>query len=125
MYPSEDMNVETIELERFKYALYTTITDEFLGEYASEIDLELQDNSYALPHTFVARMTIRSVGRMLEPKEVRYPTTWWDAFKEQVIPYKIRKYLKINYTTKTLTARECFSEIPIKGQKSVIYYSVE
>jgi len=121
----DNMQVKQIQLERFTHAIYVRLSEELVDEYVNQLDVDISAHSFFDVPDYVTRITTRSFGRMLEEKHIKYPATWWDAFKLEVLPYWLRKKLKINYTTKTLTARECLPKIPMTGQDSVILYSVE
>jgi hypothetical protein len=113
--------MDEIKLERFKYAIFIQLSEELIDEYWNTIDVEFSAHTVI---GFTLRTVLSSLGRLLKEKRVEYPATWWDAFKLEVLPYWIRKRMKINYNFKTLTARECFPKIPVIGHESVIYYEV-
>jgi hypothetical protein len=119
------MMTEKIMLERFKHAIFTRLSKELIGEYCNSVSVDISTDWSFIEDAFVARIITASYGRMLKEKKIKYPATWWDAFKEQVLPHWLRERVKIDYITQTLTARECFPDIPIEGHRSVIYYNVE
>ena len=113
--------MDKVQLERFAHAIYIKVTEELIGEYFNQIDVEVEEDCFQ-SDVFVVRMIGRAMGRMLDSKTVKYPATWWDAFKLEVLPYWLRKRLVINYTTRTLVSRAVYPELDIK---EVIYYDVE
>ena len=114
---------KTIELEKFQLGLFMALSDEMIGEYCNKVKVSVHTDILR-PHMIIARALIDVAGYMLEEKEVKYPATWWDAFKKEVLPYKWHSWMNINYITKTLRARKCFPEL-LPGTKSIIYYAVE
>ncbi len=112
-----------IKLEKFRYAIFTQVSEELIDDYCNTVDVDISAH-HSMAEVFTTRVVLGSYGRLLEEKHVEYPATWWDAFKLEVLPYWMRKRMKINYDSKTLTARECFPKIPVVGYESVIYYEV-
>lgn len=115
--------VSEIELERIANGISLRLSSELLADYAIPVDVSLRPDPFSPGEAFVLQMVTRAYGRMLTEKYVRYPKTWWDAFKEQVLPYWIRKRVEIKYTTKKIEVRELYPSIP--GNKSLrICYEV-
>ena len=114
-----------VALERLCYTTYTKLANELIDDYWNQIEFNASEHHDFHADTTLFRLNMRAFGRLVKEKYIRYPATWWDAFKLEVFPYWLRKRLKISYTTKTLTAREVYPDISIKDRKSVIYYNIE
>ena len=115
--------VSEIALDRIAHALYMRLSDDLMKEFANKPTVNLFVDPLSEAEYFVLQLVTRQYGRMLAEKYVRYPATWWGAFKEQVMPYWIRRRTKINYITKKIEARELYPSIPLKDRR--VYYEVK
>lgn len=99
---------ETIWLEKFKIVAQQRFAREFLGGSA-EISAEIMtDMILAVFRAYVWAEDLKKY-------EIRYPATWWDAFKERWFPY----WAKIRWPIQWIT-----EIIDIKALYPTLTYSI-
>ena len=83
-------NVRSVQLEKLCFALQVPISEELI-----DVTIEFEDNW--IIQAIVAEIRGAVWAEKLETKEVRYPSDWWQAFKEQYFPTWAKERWPVRY----------------------------
>ena len=98
---------ETKTLERMRIYIFTIIDEKLLGEFAGPRTTEVSVLGNFVADQVVFKLRQEILGNTLEEVSVKYPSTWWDAFKDRFL----KRFTKINYIRVKLTARELYPKL--------------
>lgn len=110
---------EEVILKNFHYASSMYISEKMLKQYnGTYVDL-LKSVFGGLE----ARMGAYIAGQNLKEITSKYPSDWWQAFKERWFPNWLLEYYPVKYTAVKLEARVLYPEIhfPEKQYHLVLY----
>ncbi|EGO63540.1 hypothetical protein ALO_12561 [Acetonema longum DSM 6540] len=109
--------METIEgeIEVLKHNIAVRLDD-----YIASIRL-WRDENYRHKE-IVYRLTCAVASIFMDEINIRYPTTWWDGFKEQYFPAWFRKRFPVRYTEHNYSVKEYFPKMPIRDDQAKVYF---
>ena len=114
MYPEIDNTtlIEEIELERFKFAAQSVLNRHFAIEADCHIEYFADRTAYTI--------TQGILGEELEGIYIRYPSNWWQAFKERWFrPFILRRF-PVLYTVKEYSIRAYYPKVALPKENHVV-----
>lgn len=106
--PFPSQTFDTIDLQRLQFVVSKSVSDDFvvhepeLGRFHDEMCRSIQ-------------YTLRGHVWAEAPKSisVRYPSTWWDAFKARWFPEWALEAYPVNYTIETMEGQIFYPKLPL------------
>lgn len=108
--------IKRIELENLK--IYVKQFFEIPGYEQLKVDVNVQRSF--LKGVGVAFSTYITSQKLPE-KEIKYPKTWWDAFKVQYYPVWLLKLFPAKLEVVTISAQLMYPDLLIPDQRHFIY----
>ena len=97
-------------LQKFKLVLLQYL-DEKLVDFGEPPKLDISEQADWMTDEIVLRIKQEIWGREVERQECRWPTDWWQAFKERWFPAWAKKRWPAKYHTCVITARELYPKM--------------
>jgi len=119
------LNLYTKEhrLEAFRFGVNRAIGRYELEDLRGALELDVFERSGA---EMVMQLRATLYGRRTEGQEIRYPATWWDAFKVRWFPeWLLRRYPPVHVVHKTVETELFPNVAPILGQRSIVLREFE
>lgn len=87
----DDIEFNTIELEKFMVGAETAITKELLNDFAIPPDVRVSMYERFWQDAIVVQVRQAVYGEELQ--EIKYPADWWQAFKERWFkPWMLKRW---------------------------------
>jgi len=84
--------------------------------YSEIFSYELLDSSVSIDRLVDGfRLTLKGYlwGEHLEKRTIRYPTSWWEAFKERWFPVFVLRWFPISYTVVRIEGKVVYPDLKI------------
>ncbi|MFW6029489.1 MAG: hypothetical protein ACOCRO_04465 [Halanaerobiales bacterium] len=106
-------------LDRLKYASMTYLSHIPEDDKQANVFIDYTCKNLAL------RLDARITGKDCESSYIRYPKTWWQAFKKAYFPNFLIKMFPIVYTEVNIYGRINIPSLPFKDKEKDIYLTYE
>lgn len=112
---STDITMNRVQLEVRKFVCERRFDDE---AFYGNLDVtRLQDEAC---RQMILRVLLKVASKKLDVKTVRFPATWWDAFKRHWFPAKWLIKYPVKYTEVTMEASAYHPDIAIPDHASFV-----
>jgi hypothetical protein len=114
------MDITKIELEKIKFVAMQYISDEFANEFAISPQVEVTNGLSWMLEKTVIRIRQDIFGRQLDKVEIRYPSDWWQAFKQRWFPEWLLKRYPVIEEIKIVDILALYPDINLPGHRGII-----
>jgi len=108
MVPTEeDIKTKHVELEQF----WLGMQQRFSKRFWHEVKMSVIENM--LQETVEIQLRGHIYGETAKKISVKYPATWWQAFKSECFPYWLRRRFPAKFTEETFDVRVLYPDINV------------
>jgi hypothetical protein len=107
------MEIKTVQLEKMKLIAMQYISEELAEYFSMPPKLDIGRDVSFVYDNLVLRLVQEVYGRQVERVDVRYPSDWWQAFKERWFPAWAKKRWPVHYKTTALEAKELYPKLAV------------
>jgi hypothetical protein len=109
----KNVSYEQVKLEK----MVIKVREEISSSILDDVDVDLEEIGDKIAVNITARVLGRSRGTDL----VRYPSDWWQAFRERWLPGFWLNKFPVLYTSYTVSLTEIFPDISLSAGQQYIY----
>jgi hypothetical protein len=115
------------ELRTKAIALVKEITSSRLFIDQNYLSSEYLTEVYLSDHLdgLVVTLQNHTAAQILVDREIRYPRTWWDAFKLAYFPQSLLKLFPVQYHREALVARALYPDVALGDRPHFIVTRIE
>ena len=114
---TEQVEYESIDLEKFRLIALTYLTDELMEEFATPPVLDVSATAAGcMMDMLTVRIKQEVYGETLGTLEVKHPATWFQMLKEQYAPYWFKRRWPVRYAYQKYDARALYPKLALPDE---------
>ncbi len=110
--------MQEAKLKKFKLIAISYLTPRMLELFGETPDIDAQEEY--VYENILLRVKQCVWGREMQRQECRWPSNWWQAFKERWFPAWALKRWPVQYMAYVLRARELYPDVAMPHRSPVV-----
>ena len=113
--------METVTLERMKFAALMYISEELAKDFAIEPQVTISSHTSFMYDQIIMRIRQDIFGKQLDKVEIRYPADWWQSFKKRFFPDWLLSRYPVNEEIKIIDIILLYPTVNVPGHEAIMY----